>query len=406
MNRFLFPLLALLSLFADITYGSGGALGIASIDSFVPASVNITTSDQTVILNLTMSDPDDRFMIGYANLFDVGDRAVSSTFFDSSFGQGNQYSVPLTIPRYGSPGKWRVSFGLFDRAFNYTEISGTINLPEDDRFLVINTGTVDSTPPAVTAISIVPQTVDTSSSEQTIYVTVDLSDNLSRIHHADVDFINPTGASVNSLFNSVKGADIVDGSFTIAQIVPQGSAIGDWRIEVTVRDELGNGRRYGIGPDTTEFPEPKDAQFTIGPVTDSSFAKFAKTYSLTGNNALLDANPDNDWASNALEFLLGLNPILPTAPNPNLYRITRVGNELWLDFQPAANLTITSSGNFLNVANAAGDPPIRITGQTATNLVGPWTNTRPVPIAGGLYRIILPITPGAKSFLRLAFFDP
>jgi hypothetical protein len=405
MNRFLFSLLAIVTLFADVTYGVG-TLGIASIDSFVPAPVDITTSEQSVALNLTMTDPNGRFMIGYVNLFDVQDRAVSSTFFNSSFGQGNQYSIPLRIPRYGSPGKWRVSFDLFDRSLNYSQISGTINTPEDDKFLVINTGAVDSTPPAVSAILIVPQTVDTSSSAQTIYVTVDLSDDLSRIQSAKVDFIDSAGGFITSLSKAVIGTDIVTGSFTIAQTLPQGSVTGVWRVEVTVRDELGNARRYGIGTDTSAFPEPTDAQFTIGPVTDSSFAKFAKTYSLTGNDALLGANPDNDWASNALEFLFGLNPQLPTAPNPNLYRVTRVANELWLDLQPAANLTITSNGNFLRVTNAAGDPPIRFTGQTATDLAGPWTNTRPVLVVGGLYRIILPISPGTNGFVRLAFFDP
>lgn len=390
----------------DVSDVSAGPLGIESIDSFVPNPVNITAGSQTLTLTFTMLDPNGGFGYGYVYIFDAANRSLGSKFFDTTSGQGNQYSVQVTVPRYASPGSWRVSFDLYDQANNFTQISGPFQTIGDDRFTVINTAVVDTTPPVLGAVSISPKFVDTTSSGKTIAVTVNLADDISGIQYAYLDFINPSGVIDNSLFAFVEGIDISGGSFTVNRTLPQDSQTGGWRVEVAARDQVGNFRRYGLGPNTTAFPNPADAQFTVGPLTGSSFAAFSASYSLAGNDALLGANPDNDWASNALEFLLGLNPTLPTAADPSLYHVTRVGNELQLDFKPAANLTITENGNFLNVANAAGDAPVRVTAQTATDLNGPWTNTRPLPVGGGFYRAALPVGPGAKGFARLMFLEP
>lgn len=405
MLRPLIPLLALVTLLAGTSYGTGAGLGIASISPFVPNPVNITSGSQTVTLNFTLSNPSNTFVLGYVYLYDTYERAVAKTYFNSSNGQGNQYSFPLTIPRYASPGNWRVAFDLVDTSFSTTPISGTIVTPGDDKFLVLNTGATDEIPPIVNSVSFFPKVVDTSAAAQSIQLTINLFDGLSGIQFAVVNFLNPAGEPVNSLLKTVTGAEIVNGSFSFSRTLPLGSAPGIWRIEVTVKDNVGNVRKYDAG-ETTGFPEPEDATFTIGPVPDSSFTKFVKAYSLTGNNAKIGANPDNDWASNGLEFLFGLNPTVPTAPKDSIYRVTRQGNALWLDFTPSASLIINNNGDFLNVANAAGDPPVRLTGQTATSPAGPWTNTRPQLIVGNLYRVILPMVPGGRGFVRLAVLDP
>jgi hypothetical protein len=151
---------------------------------------------------------------------------------------------------------------------------------------------------------------------------------------------------------------------------------------------------------------PADAEFTVGPVTGSSFASFAAAHSLTGNDALPGANPDHDWANNAMEFLLGLDPTAASAPDPAIYQTSRAGGGLRLDFKLAAGLTAASDGNFLHVANAAGDAPLLVTGQTATDLAGPWTDVLPTNAGGGIYWIVLPAGPGARGFCRLKFVDP
>ena len=389
-----------------VTGESSGALGIASINSFTPDPVDVTTASQTVTLAFTLNDPNSVFSYGNVYIYDGSHRFIDSVFFNSSNGSGNQYSLPLTISRYSAPGTWTVGFYLVDQNNNETNVSGGIPNPGDDQFTVINTGIVDVTPPLVSSIAITPATLDTSAAPGNLSIAVSLAEDLSGIDYAYLEFVDPSGTTVNSLFKFVNPGMIVGGSFTVNQTLPQGSQPGAWRCEVGTKDLAGNFRKYGPDPFETPFPVPAAAQFTIGPVAVSTYAAFASASGLTGPAALPGANPDSDWANNALELVAGLDPTLVNLPDPALYQMTRVGNELRLDFKVAAGLTVTDNGDFLDLTNAGGGPPFRVTGQTGPDLAGPWTNTRPLPVGGGVYRVTLPLGPGARGFCRLMFNDP
>lgn len=388
----------------SVTGESSGLLGISSINSFTPDPVDVTTASQTVTLDFTLDDPNGVFSYGNVFIYDASNRFIDSIFFDSSHGSGNQYSVDLLISRYSAPGTWRVDFLLVDQNSDETDVSGGIPNPGDDEFIVINTGTVDVTPPLVSSIAITPVTLDTTAAPGDLSVTVSISDDLSGISYAFLNFVDPSGAT--AFYKYVDSSIIVGGSFTVNQTLPQGSQPGVWRCELSTRDLAGNYRTYGPDAFETPFPVPADAQFTIGPVSSSTYAGFAGGYGLTGPDALPAGNPDADWANNALELLLGLNPTLAEIPDPTLYQVTRVGNELRLDFKVAASLTVTDNGDFLDLTNVGGGPPFRVTGQTGPDLSGPWTHTRPLPVGGGVYRVTLPLAPGANGFCRLMFHDP
>jgi hypothetical protein len=390
----------------SVTGESSGELGISAINSFTPDPVDVTTASQTVTLDFTLDDPNGVFSYGNVYVYDGSNRFIDSIFFDSSDGSDNQYSVDLAISRYSAPGTWTVSFWLVDQDGNETDVSGGIPNPGDDAFTVINTDIVDVTPPLLSSIAITPATLDTSAAPGNLSITVSVAEDLSGIDYAYLEFIDPAGTTVSSLFKFVYPHMIVDGSFTVNQTLPQGSQPGVWRCEVGTKDMVGNFRKYGPDAFETPFPVPADAQFTIGPVADSTYAAFASAYGLTGPAALPGANPDSDWANNALELVLGLDPTLANTPDPAFYQVVRVGNELRLDFKVAAGLTVTDNGDFLDLTNVGGGPPLRVTGQTCPGLSGPWTNTRPLPVGGGVYRVTLPLGPGARGFCRLMFLDP
>jgi hypothetical protein len=390
----------------SVTGGSSGALGISAINSITPDPVDVTTASQTVTVNFTLDDPNGVFSYGNVFVYDATKRFINAFFFDASEGSGNQYSVDLPISRYSAPGLWSVGFVLVDQDNNETQVDGGFANPGDEEFTVANTGIVDVTPALVSSITITPATLDTSAAAGNLSVTVSLAEDLSGIDYAYLDFIDPSGATVGPLFKFVDSGMIIGGSFTVNQTLPQGSQPGVWRCEVATKDLAGNFRKYGPDEFETPFPVPADAQFTIGPVSGSTYDSFAGGYGLTGPAALPAANPDADWANNALELVLGLNPTLADTPDPALYQMTRVGNELRLDFKVAAGLTVTDNGEFLNLTNAGGGPPFQVTGQTGPGLTGPWTNTRPLPVGGGVYRVTLPLAPGASGFCRLMFLDP
>jgi hypothetical protein len=392
----------------SVTGGSSGQLGILAISSFTPDPVDITSAMQPVTIDFVLDDPFDEFGYGYINLRDANNQYVNGFYFDSSGGSGGQYSVVLTIPRYGPPGSWSVDFNLYDQADNVTYVSGSIQNPGDNLLNVTNTGTVDSAAPVLTSISITPGAIDTSTGSADITITAAVSDDLVGMDYAYIDFYNPAGAVVNSLFRFVNDNEIVGGSFSVTQTIPMGSVTGIWRCEVTVRDLLGNIRVYGPGSGTyyTPFPVSADAQFTVGTVAGGTFEEFTNLYSLTGDDALPASNPDHDWANNALELILGLDPTQADQPDPALYQSTRVGNELRLDFKIDSALTATPSGNFLSITKAGSSPAFQVTGQAAATLAGPWINTLPQPLGGGVYRVTLPVGPNTTGFSRLQFVDP
>ncbi len=381
---------------------TGGEIAIASINSFTPDPVDVTSAAGTVMLDFTMEDPGYRFSHGTVLLHRPDGDLVDAYDFNFSAGSDNRYSIGLTIPKYGQPGSWRVAFSLVDFDNIETNVSGQIQYSNDDKFAVINTGVVDTAPPVVASIAITPGTVNSSAGPADIAITVALSDDLSGLKTVRLHLIDPS----ENEQEIVVDAAAVNGSFTVNHTLPQGSAEGVWRCEVSARDKAGNFRRYGTGSSDTPFPVPSNAEFVVESSAGSAFAAFTNRYSLSGNNALLGANPDHDWAPNALEFLLGLDPTVASTADPALYQVTRVGNALRLDFKPAADLVITTDGDFLVVSDAAGGSPIRVTGQTATDLAGPWVDTLPLSMGGGIYRVSISTEPNARGFCRLKFIEP
>jgi hypothetical protein len=394
--------------FFTVTGGSSGELGISAINSFIPGTVDVASANQTVTIDFTLADPLGEFDRGFVFLRDSNNQFVNGFFFNSPVGPSDHYSVTLTVPRYGPPGPWSVDFNLFDQVDNPIYVSGYIQTPGDNLLNVTNTGVIDSAPPSLTSIAITPGTVNTNTATANLTLTAAVSDNLTGINYAVVDFYDPNDNRVISLQKLVNDNEIVGGSFTIMQTLPQGSLQGVWRCEVILRDLLGNERIYGTGTGTNDvpFPVPAAAEFTVGTLSGPTFAAFASFYSLTGNNALPASNPDHDWANNALEFILGLDPTQANTPDPALYQVTRVGNELRLDVKIASGLTVTPSGNVLSITKAGSSPPFQVTGQTAADLSGPWTNILPQDQGGGIYRVTLPVGPGTKGFCRLKFIDP
>lgn len=85
---------------------------------------------------------------------------------------------------------------------------------------------------------------------------------------------------------------------------------GTWNAVLSVRDRVGNSLFYvagslGFGD---SFPGSFNGQFTVGPLSATTFGDFTPGYGLTGTDALPSGNPDGDLFNNAMELLLGLDP--------------------------------------------------------------------------------------------------
>jgi hypothetical protein len=100
----------------------------------------------------------------------------------------------------------------------------------------------DTTAPSLGAVDIDPDQVDTSLAPQTVFVTMQVADDLSGTSSVRVAFTSPSRAKEAIAFAS-RSTDL-DGWWTAAVTIPQFSESGLWNLEILTRDFAGNFGRY------------------------------------------------------------------------------------------------------------------------------------------------------------------
>jgi hypothetical protein len=391
--------------------GGGSEAPLVEEISVTPGVVDVSSGSQDILVTLRITDPDDGFSYGSIELNGPSGQGLSTYFWSGHEVSGDAfdgvYQVTVTVPLHAEPGTWTLGVNVTDSSENTRSYpyDPPFDLPGDDSVTVVNTGSIDTQAPVVSTFQVSANAVDPSGGPVPVTVDVSIVDSLSGLEEGYFYLYTPSGnyhpGSLVSLGSGNRtSGDALSGTYQVTLTFPAGAVNGVWTVRSYLRDATGNYVLYGFsGP---PMPGPGSAQITVGPVTDSTFATFASAYSLSGINALPGGNPDSDWANNALELLLGLDPTVSDPPDPALYKVTRVGNELQLDFKISAALSVTVDGDYLNVSSA-GAPPFKLTGQTHSTLSGIWTNTLPVAQGGGVYRVSLPIGPGDTGFCRLMF---
>lgn len=101
---------------------------------------------------------------------------------------------------------------------------------------------MDTTAPVLTDFFISPSRVDTSSTNQSVTITFNATDNFSGIYYAESE-IAPTGE-----WNGIEFGDMTlisgnesSGSYSVAATLPKGSKIGLWDVtNFTIKDTTGN----------------------------------------------------------------------------------------------------------------------------------------------------------------------
>ncbi len=402
--------------------GGGGDAPLLEEISMSAATVDVSSGPDTFVVTLRVTDQEGDFSYGDITLHGPSDQILNFTFspYNTPY-TGDEYDgtyeITCTVPQYSEPGTWALHVSLRDNNDNYREYptDTSYNLPEDPTVLVVNTsGEFDTQDPEITSFQVSSNAVDPSSGPVSVTVDITLTDgptgSPSGLGNGYFYLTNASGSYVPDSYINLDDAavirtgDAVNGTYQFLLEFPMGTTNGVYRVVSVLRDKAGNEVLYGFSFGTP-LPGPGSAEITVGPLTDSTFAAFASNYSLIGNHALPASNPDFDWANNALELLLGLDPTMADVPDPSLYKVTRVGNELQLDFKIASGLIAAVDGNYLNVSDG-GSSPFKLTGQTHSALSGEWTNTLPVPVGGGVYRVSLTMAPGSNGFCRLMFLDP
>jgi hypothetical protein len=345
--------------------------------------------------NLWLLTPDDGF-VDYAPLYDSGEQDYDGI-----------HQVELQIPRFAKPGTWSLSCYIRDLLSNDREypFDAEFNTDSDPSITVVNTGTIDSAGPVVTAASISPGQIDTTAAAVPVEATVTITEDIAGLQDAYLFFYNPNDVYQPNLYAQLDGTnrisgDGMNGTYRVTRTIPQGSIEGTWRVEMYMRDQAGNFRNYGKFSATL----PGGGTFVVGDGSPPSlFEAFLTTHSLTGNDSLPGADPDGDGINNVTELLLGTDPTDAAESGAGLLVLSRDATHLHYDLTHAAGLTATVNGVFLELRDAGGGAPLRLTGQTQNGLSGAWNNQLPTLQSGRTWRISLPFASGPTGFMRLHF---
>lgn len=151
-------------------------------------------------------------------------------------------SETITFPQYAEAGVWELTLTLIDQAGNINVIT-----PEDfvsmnyDAEITIISDTPDTTTPTLSSVSFDTSTVDTATGEDLLTVTITADDDLSGFSNDSsfTQFVSSSGQRVGGGFTPIGGN-------TYQSVVPfrQYSEVGDWSLEITLADQVGNTRFF------------------------------------------------------------------------------------------------------------------------------------------------------------------
>lgn len=375
-----------------------------------PIPVDVTNGSREAVVTVHVSDLPFGYSNGYVTLHNPDGSQTGAFYLGDTIGDefNGIHQATITVPHFAKPGTWTLEFHLWDGPNNAA-------YPNDDPFppgvsgdvQVVNGGIADTQQPVVTSLAITPVTVNTGAAPADVQVTISLADDLSGIGDAAVFFYDPADNFRGELLTSLGGGnrisgDEVSGTYQFTRTLPTGSITGQWRVHVFLRDKVGNFRIYGENLDP--FPQPGDAYFTVTGAATDWFSSRMAAFGLTGDNALLGADPDRDGWSNAMEVVAKTNPAVAGVNGP-FATYSRDSTHFHLFFTIHPDHTVGTSGNYLTVSDGVS-APLRVTGEVQNGLTGAWTIASPVHVSGSTWRVSLPLSSGQRGFIRLRFLNP
>lgn len=393
------------------------------------AVADVTTVEQTVAVTVRLADLDSG-IIDFSSSLEVrtpmgetffGDLkgAESNTFSRRNRTTGNgfdgTYTISVIVPAGAPPGDYPLAFHLVDSLGNrigYGPASayGEVPLPPPfpTHLKVVNTGTVDQTPPVLTGVTLTPATVNVAEFQSfvlTVRATDARSGTTSVALSGAVSGLQPVagGAVVPIQDNLLRSSGTpMNGVYTTTITPSYTLAPGTYRVVgITLTDALENERSYGpAGLGLTNFPSGINPLVTITnqPLPGPYQTWLAGYPSLTGAQAARTADPDGDNLPNLIELVLGTNPTLPNVPgssDPNQANVPvfrRVGNRLYMDYK----LTSANLGT--------GPRTISVDAQSSSDLRSWDSAIRLIGETG--FSAYITVTPGEKNWIRLMAYDP
>lgn len=148
--------------------------------SFSPTSVDVTSGDATVTVNLHVTDDLSGVSSAYAAFYSPSMGQYQYVYTDKIWGSSRDAELKgtLTLPQFSEAGDWIVySIGLYDNANNSQWIdNATLTSLGYPTLLTVTSSGQDVTPPQLSSLSFSPTAIDVSSGTQSITFTLDITD--------------------------------------------------------------------------------------------------------------------------------------------------------------------------------------------------------------------------------------
>jgi hypothetical protein len=215
--------------------------------SFTPKIIDTSSAPATVTVKATITDnlsglasasigfrsPDGRFTTGHTTLIKTSGTATNGT-----------YEGVVNFPRYVERGIWNVStFNLVDNVGNESVlVPGHLEVKGFPGAVVVEGAVEDAEPPSVTGLTITPSSVNTTAAPQTVTVKGTLTDNLSGVASATIQFQSPNGKQFTSkvALSKASGTEL-SGTWEASVPFERFIQSGTWKVNsLVLSDNVGN----------------------------------------------------------------------------------------------------------------------------------------------------------------------
>ena len=223
--------------------------------SIEPDEVDTTGSDQKVTFTAHVTDNlAGVSSVGIALSSPSGGQViVEGLSFLSGTATDALYSGSVTIPRFAEAGAWKITnVFLNDNARNGTGLS-TAKLEELGLPNTVQVESVeDSEPPQLAGLSIEPDEVDTTGSDQKVAFTAHVTDNLAGVSSVGIALSSPSGGQVIVEGLSFLSGTATDALYSGSVTIPRFAEAGAWKITNVF---LNDNARNGTGLSTAKLEE-------------------------------------------------------------------------------------------------------------------------------------------------------
>lgn len=265
---------------------------VVSSVGFTPATVDITggPAGTSGSLQIVTQNP---FMFGSVSLMRASNGSEFATDYISSMDRtagtdtNGTYPCPFTVSGPESPGQWPLRVSSYSNMLNYNiEWTSPGNDRVEDDYLipqspatlaVANNGSIDSTAPQLTSLTLAPASADLSTGDAALQLDFAFTDALSGLKLAQVQLVgngtDTTLADVDLTWSTPTTGNANSGTFSFPIPLTAGSIPpGTYDIVVTLTDATYNTRTYG--PTGETLPPGSTTAFinTASPPSNNDFA--------------------------------------------------------------------------------------------------------------------------------------